>query len=149
MLFPAKTPFCLLAWIFMFWDLKRSKNYPSDSFFAPIFEKCSVERGVDDFYLHDGYLFKANKICIPESSLRKLFLQESHGGGLMGHFGREKTYAMLSTHYSWPRMYRDVERLCRRCTTCLQAKYTSNPYGLIHHCLFLMLLGRILAWISS
>ncbi|XP_071678893.1 uncharacterized protein [Lolium perenne] len=79
---------------------------------------------------HDGYLFKANKICIPESSLRKLLLQESHGGGLMGHFGREKTYAMLSTHYYWPRMYRDVERLCRRCTTCLQAKSTSNPYGL-------------------
>ncbi|KAK1681407.1 hypothetical protein QYE76_042255 [Lolium multiflorum] len=104
--------------------------YPSDSFFGPIFAKCSVDRGFDDFYLHDGYLFKANKICIPESSLRKLLLQESHGGGLMGHFGREKTYAMLSTHYYWPRMYRDVERLCRRCTTCLQAKSTSNPYGL-------------------
>ncbi|KAK1608591.1 hypothetical protein QYE76_032264 [Lolium multiflorum] len=40
------------------------------------------------------------------------------------------TYAMLSTHYYWPRMYRDVERLCRRCTKCLQAKSTSNPYGL-------------------
>ncbi|KAK1664911.1 hypothetical protein QYE76_053070, partial [Lolium multiflorum] len=104
--------------------------YPSDAFFGPIFAKCSVDRGFDDFYLHDGYLFKANKICIPESSLRKLLLQESHGGGLMGHFGREKTYAMLSTHYYWPRMYRDVERLCRRCTTCLQAKSTSNPYGL-------------------
>ncbi|KAK1602156.1 hypothetical protein QYE76_017199 [Lolium multiflorum] len=104
--------------------------YPSDAFFGPIFAKCSVDHGFDDFYLHDGYLFKANKICIPESSLRKLLLQESHGGGLMGHFGREKTYAMLSTHYYWPRMYRDVERLCRRCTTCLQAKSTSNPYGL-------------------
>ncbi|KAK1648968.1 hypothetical protein QYE76_066773 [Lolium multiflorum] len=104
--------------------------YPSDVFFGPIFAKCSVDHGFDDFYLHDGYLFKANKICIPESSLRKLLLQESHGGGLMGHFGREKTYAMLSTHYYWPRMYRDVERLCRRCTTCLQAKSTSNPYGL-------------------
>ncbi|KAK1681376.1 hypothetical protein QYE76_042224 [Lolium multiflorum] len=104
--------------------------YPSDVFFGPIFAKCSVDHGFDDFYLHDGYLFKANKICIPESSLRKLLLQESHGGGLMGHFGREKTYAMLSTHYYWPRMYRDVERLCRRCTTCLQAKSTSNPHGL-------------------
>ncbi|KAK1680853.1 hypothetical protein QYE76_041701 [Lolium multiflorum] len=103
--------------------------YPSDSFFGPIFSKCSVDRGFDDFYLHNGYLFKANKICIPESSLRKLLLQESHGGGLIGHFGREKTYAMLSTHYYWPRMYRDVERLCRRCTTCLQAKSTTNPYG--------------------
>ncbi|KAK1601999.1 hypothetical protein QYE76_027104 [Lolium multiflorum] len=104
--------------------------YPSDAFFGPIFAKCSVDRGFDDFYLHDGYLFKANKICIPESSLRKLLLQESHGGGLMGHFGREKTYAMLSTHYYWPRMYRDVERLCRRCTTCLQAKEVVRLHGI-------------------
>ncbi|KAK1596216.1 hypothetical protein QYE76_018555 [Lolium multiflorum] len=104
--------------------------YPSDVFFGPIFEKCSIDRGFDDFYLHDGYLFKANKVCIPESSLRKLLLQESHGGGLMGHFGRDKTLSMLSTHYYWPRMKRDVERLCNRCTTCLQAKSTSNPHGL-------------------
>ncbi|KAK1595654.1 hypothetical protein QYE76_017288 [Lolium multiflorum] len=91
---------------------------------------CSIEKGIDDFYLHQGFLFKGNKLCVPMSSLRLLLLQESHGGGLMGHFGREKTYAMLSTHYYWPRMYRDVERLCRRCTTCLQAKSSSNPYGL-------------------
>ena len=48
----------------------------------------------------------------------------------MGHFGREKTYDMLSTNFYWPRMYRDVERHVRRCTTCLQAKSTTNPYGL-------------------
>ncbi|KAK1664786.1 hypothetical protein QYE76_052945 [Lolium multiflorum] len=30
-------------------------------------------------------------------------------------------------------MKRDVERLCNRCTTCLQAKSTSNPYGLYMH----------------
>ncbi|KAK1595925.1 hypothetical protein QYE76_007775 [Lolium multiflorum] len=106
------------------------EQYASDTFFGPIFAKCSVEKGIDDFYLHQGFLFKGNKLCVPMSSLRLLLLQESHGGGLMGHFGREKTYAMLSTHYYWPRMYRDVERLCRRCTTCLQAKSTSNPYGL-------------------
>ncbi|KAK1682138.1 hypothetical protein QYE76_042986 [Lolium multiflorum] len=101
----------------------------------PIYDKelyalCSVDRGFDDFYLHDGYLFKANKVCIPESSLRKLLLQESHGGGLMGHFGRDKTLSMLSTHYYWPRMKRDVERLCNRCTTCLQAKEVVRLHGI-------------------
>ena len=83
--------------------------YPFDTFFGPIFAKCSIEKGFDDFYLHDGFLFKANKICIPESSLRKLLLQESHSGGLMGHFGRDKTLAILSTHYYWPKMKRVVE----------------------------------------
>ncbi|KAK1596218.1 hypothetical protein QYE76_018557 [Lolium multiflorum] len=106
------------------------EQYASDTFFGPIFAKCSIEKGIDDFYLHQGFLFKGNKLCVPMSSLRLLLLQESHGGGLMGHFGRDKTLSMLSTHYYWPRMKRDVERLCNRCTTCLQAKSTSNPHGL-------------------
>ena len=59
--------------------------YPSDPYFGPIFAKCSIERGFDDFYLHKGFLFKTNKLCIPNSSLRKLLLQESHSGALMGH----------------------------------------------------------------
>ena len=104
--------------------------YPSDVFFGPLFEKCSPNRGFQDFHLHKGFLFKANKLCIPESSLRLLLLKESHGGGLMGHFGRDKTYAMLSTHYYWPKMKTHVERLVKRCPTCLQAKSTSHSHGL-------------------
>jgi hypothetical protein len=48
----------------------------------------------------------------------------------MGHFGITKTTAMLSTHYYWPKMVCDVARMVKQCTTCLQAKSTSNPYGL-------------------
>ena len=44
-------------------------SYASDPFFGPIFEKCSITKGVDDFYLHKGFLFKQNKLCIPQSSL--------------------------------------------------------------------------------
>ena len=73
-------------------DLKEL--YASDTFFGPIFTKCTIDTGCDDFYLHKGFFFKANKLCIPESSLRLLLLQESHSGGLMGHFGRDKTFAI-------------------------------------------------------
>src|SRR4051812_3193876 len=66
--------------------------YATDSFFDPIFEKCTINKGFDDYYLHNGFLFKQNKLCNPDSSLRRLFLQESHGGALMGHFGCENTY---------------------------------------------------------
>ncbi|KAK1620812.1 hypothetical protein QYE76_026329 [Lolium multiflorum] len=31
-------------------------------------------------------------------------------GGLMGHFGREKTLLMLADHFYWPKMRRDVDR---------------------------------------
>ncbi|WVZ58450.1 hypothetical protein U9M48_008725 [Paspalum notatum var. saurae] len=34
---------------------------------------------------------------------------EAHGGGLMGHFGAKKTGVVLSMHFFWPKMQRDVE----------------------------------------
>jgi hypothetical protein len=57
-------------------------------------------------------------------------LQEAHGGGLMGHFGAKKTEVVLSTHFFWPQMRRDVERFVARCTTCQKAKSRLNPHGL-------------------
>ena len=48
----------------------------------------------------------------------------------MGHFGRDKTYLLLSDHFFWPKMRRDVERFVQRCTTCHKAKSKLNPHGL-------------------
>ena len=42
---------------------------------------------LDDYTLQDGYLFKANKLCIPRSSVRDFLVWEIHVGGLAGHFG--------------------------------------------------------------
>jgi hypothetical protein len=62
--------------------------------------------------------------------MRELLVQESHGGGLMGHFGVAKTLAILQDHFYWPHMKRDVERICGRCVTCRQAKSKVQPNGL-------------------
>ncbi|WVZ83582.1 hypothetical protein U9M48_030714 [Paspalum notatum var. saurae] len=59
-----------------------------------------------------------------------LFLQEAHGGGLMGHFGVKKTTEVLTAHFFWPKLKRDVERYVARCTTCNKAKSHLNPHGL-------------------
>jgi len=48
----------------------------------------------------------------------------------MGHFGVKKTEDMLSDHFYWPQMRRDVERYVARCTTCQKAKSHLNPHGL-------------------
>ncbi|XP_020406471.1 uncharacterized protein, partial [Zea mays] len=79
---------------------------------------------------NDGFLFRANKLCVPNSSVGLLLLQESHGGGLTGHFGQRKTYEMLSDHFYWPKMRRDVIRFVERCVTCHKAKSKLNPHGL-------------------
>ncbi|WVZ64454.1 hypothetical protein U9M48_013963 [Paspalum notatum var. saurae] len=56
--------------------------------------------------------------------------EEAYGGGLMGYFGVKKTTEVLTAHFFWPKLKRDVERYVARCTTCNKAKSRLNPYGL-------------------
>lgn len=95
--------------------------YADDRDFSAEYQAC--ERFASGKYFrHEGYLFRENKLCVPNCSLRDLPVRESHGGGLMGHFGVVKTLSVLQEHFYWPHMKRDVERLCGRCVTCRQAK---------------------------
>ena len=80
--------------------------------------------------MHDGFLFRTTKLCIPACSIRNVLLQEAHAGGLPSHFGVKKTLDMLSDHFFWPHMRRDVQRHVEHCITCLKAKSRINPHGL-------------------
>ena len=57
--------------------------YAHDPTFPIPYDKCLTHSSWERYYIKDGYLIRANKLCIPESSLCLLLLQESHGGGLM------------------------------------------------------------------
>ena len=82
------------------------------------------------FYRLDGYLFRENRLCVPNSSMRELLVRESHEGGLMGHFGVRKTLDVLHEHFFYPKMKRDMERAFARCITCRQAKSRVLAHGL-------------------
>ncbi|KAI3459661.1 hypothetical protein Pfo_016324 [Paulownia fortunei] len=86
--------------------------------------------GCGKFYLHDYFLFRENKLCVPHSSLRELLVREAHSGGLMGHFGVAKTLGVLHEHFFWPYIKRDVERICAKCISSKQAKSRRQPHGL-------------------
>nr|GEU94551.1 retrovirus-related Pol polyprotein from transposon TNT 1-94 [Tanacetum cinerariifolium] len=51
-------------------------------------------------------------------------------GGLAGHFGRDKTLALLREQFYWPKMKCDVNRLFERCRTCHITKTHSSNAGL-------------------
>ena len=91
--------------------------------------KCE-SRAFDDFYVSDGFLFKGKRLCVPRTSLRVLLTHEAHGGGLMAHLAVDKTFKALKEHLFWPRMLRDVEKLCSECLECKRAKSRLQPHGL-------------------
>jgi hypothetical protein len=84
--------------------------------FKDAFENCRGGRPWQKFLRCEGLLYRANKLCVPASSVRLLLLQEAHGSGLMGYFGVKKMEDMLAAHFFWPRMQCDVERYVSRCT---------------------------------
>ena len=85
--------------------------YDSDNDFATIYGACEKST-FGKFYRLDGYLFKENKLCVLNSSTRELLVHEAHKGCLMKHFGAKKIFDTLHKHLFWPKMRRDVERIC-------------------------------------
>jgi hypothetical protein len=67
--------------------------------FKDVLLHCQEGKTWNKLIFNDGFLFRANKLCIPASSIRLLLLQEAHGDGLMGHFGVKKTGEILAAHF--------------------------------------------------
>ncbi|KAF8047244.1 hypothetical protein N665_3134s0001 [Sinapis alba] len=104
-------------------------QYPEDPDLGDIYAQCK-QGAFGSYYKHDDFLFRDKRLCIPQGSMRDLILREAHGGGLMGHFGRDKTLSIVAEHFFWPHLRRDVEKFCARCIICLKAKSRSHPHGL-------------------
>ena len=106
------------------------KMYVEDSEFSSTYVECMKEPQ-GSFYMNEGYLlFKKGNICIPRISQRKLLVQETHEGGLMGHFGVEKTLSLLTEKFFWPHIRKVVQRHWNRCVSFLQSKSKTMPQGL-------------------
>ena len=113
--------------------------------FKDVMRNCKEGRIWNKFIVNDGFVFRANKVCIPASYVRLLLLQEVHGGGLMVHFGVKKTEDVLATHFFWPKMRRYVECF----VAALHVKKLSHDSILMVYiclCLYLVFLGRIYLW---
>ena len=70
-----------------------------DADFKDVMQNCKEGRIWNKFVVNDGFVFCANKLCIPASFVHLLLLHEAHGGRLMGHSGVKKTEGVLATHF--------------------------------------------------
>ncbi|GJR75541.1 putative nucleotidyltransferase, ribonuclease H [Tanacetum coccineum] len=93
-----------------------------------------------DFFLHDGFLFKGNQLCIPDSSLRLQIIKELHGEG---HVGRDRTLQLVQASYFWPTMRKEVDRYVKRCRVCQVSKGTAT-----NACLYMPLHVPLHPWVD-
>ena len=83
--------------------------------------------------VRDGLLFVGDRLCVPRvPELREALYRLCHDS--MGHFGTDKSYALLRSSYYWPHMRRDLERLyVPSCEACQRNKSpTQKPRGPLH-----------------
>ena len=60
---------------------RPSKINVHDAEFKDVLQNCKEGRTWNKFVVNDGFVFRANKLYIPASSVHLLLLQEAHGGG--------------------------------------------------------------------
>src|SRR5262249_13471271 len=72
--------------------------------FGPILATLHAgpSREFSDYLLQDGYLFRGDRLCILRTYVRDFLVWELHAGGLVGHFGRDKTIELVERRFYWP-----------------------------------------------
>ena len=83
-----------------------------------------------DFMIQDSILFKGNQLCIPKSLVRENLIKEKHSRGLVGHFGRDKTIALVANNYYYPQLQQDVKKFVQSCRVCQMVKGVKQNIGL-------------------
>lgn len=75
--------------------------YLDDPDFSDVWKQCHETAGVSvkNYSINDGFLFKKHQLCVPKCSLRDAIILESHQGGLVGHFGRDKTVKLVQERF--------------------------------------------------
>ena len=84
--------------------------------------KDGTTREVDEFVLHDGYLFLSRKLCILRTSLREFLLLKLHVGSLAGQFENEKIIKAVEYSFYWPSLKHDVAKYVCRYHICQLAR---------------------------
>jgi hypothetical protein len=102
------------------------EKYPN---FTTTYQMLGANTTVNNFHLQDGLLCHLGHLYVPSSKRAKL-IWEAHYSQMAGHFGIEKTVAVLQQHFYWLKLRHDVSKYIRSCTTCAIAKPATKKKGM-------------------
>lgn len=102
------------------------EGYKKDQYF-------SKQGNLTPFVLDDGLYWRSHQLVIPNyQQLRQRCLELTHDAPWAGHFGRDKTSALVTSLYWWPGIHKDVEQYVRTCPGCQRNKAKrAKPFGLM------------------
>jgi hypothetical protein len=103
--------------------------YTSDPEFGHTYNTLLEGKQVPNFHLQDALLCHLGHLCVPSSERAKM-IWEAHYSRVAGHFGVEKTVAVLQKYFYWPNLRQDVGKYIKSCTACAIAKPTIKKQGL-------------------
>lgn len=81
----------------------------------------------------NGLYWRNHQLVIPNfEQLRQRCLELTHDAPWAGHFGRDKTSALVTSLYWWPGIHKDVDQYVRTCPACQRNKAkNTKPFGLM------------------
>jgi len=97
--------------------------YKSDPEFGHTYQTLLEGHHVPNFHLQHALLCHLGHLSIPSSERAKMIC-EAHYSQTVGHFGVEKTVAILQKYFYWLILRQDVGKYIRSCTTYAIAKPT-------------------------
>jgi hypothetical protein len=75
--------------------------YSGDALFSQSYTELSEGGKRDNYVLLNGYLFHDLQLYVPIFSLREHIIHELY---CMGHFRQDKTLALVSINFYWPKL---------------------------------------------
>ncbi|XP_076909541.1 uncharacterized protein LOC143566842 [Bidens hawaiensis] len=106
-----------------------SNLYQDDPDFGDNVWKKTKDGPYKCFFRKNGLLFLGDRLCVPLSSFREAIALECHQGALAGHFGRDKTIALIQDRFYWPKISKEVSKILSRCRICHIAKTRHTNQG--------------------
>lgn len=100
--------------------------YLKDPSFCKSFQEVTTGH-YGDFILHNGYLFRGLQLCLLDCSLWQHIIHKLYGEG---HFGRDKTLALIAVEFHWPKLPNIVAHYVACCYVCQHSKRFLTNVGL-------------------